>query len=361
MNLCLNMIVRNEAHVIERCLDSVCPFIQRWVVVDTGSDDDTQELVQRRLAGIPGQLHQRSWKDFGYNRSEALALARGSGDYLLMIDADEELAAEPGFRMPDLAADMYMLPCRRADSSTTWFRASIVNAALPWRYEGLVHEYLTCDEPHVRSKLDGLAVRSHSDGSRNADPRRKYATDALVLERALLDDPDNARHVFYLAQSYRDAGQLDRAITAYQRRIDMGGWREEVWYSMLQLAALEQRLQHDVPSVMAAYLRAYQYYPARAEPLCALAMHFRSTQEWALAELFAREAASKQPPDDLLFVDDDVYQWRALDELAIATYYTGKLQESAELNRRLLVEGKLPASERPRIEANRAFSARGNG
>lgn len=200
--------------------------------------------------------------------------------------------------------------------------------------------------------------RSHSDGDRNADPRRKYALDALLLERALLDDPQNARHVFYLAQSYRDAEKLERAIAGYERRIDMGGWREEVWYSMLQVAVLEQRLRRDVPSVVAAYLRAYQYNPARAEPLCALAVLFRSTQDFALAELFARAAASKPAPDDLLFVDDDVYQWRALDELAIATYYTGKLEESAELNRQLLLGGKLPASERPRIAANSALACR---
>jgi glycosyltransferase involved in cell wall biosynthesis len=355
------MIVRNEVGVIERCLDSVRPFIQRWVIVDTGSTDGTQDLARQRLAELPGQLHQRPWRDFGHNRSEALALARDHADYLLVIDADEELTAEPGFRIPDLVGDMYMIPCRRTDSATTWFRATIVKAALRWRYEGAVHEYLTCDEPHVREKLGGLMVHSHPDGSRNADPQRKYATDALMLERALLDDPQNTRHVFYLAQSYRDADQPERAIARYERRVEMGGWHEEVWYAMFQIAVLKLRLRHDFPSVMAAYLRAYQYYPARAEPLCALATHFRSTREWALAEVFAREAASKPPPEDLLFVDDGVYQWRALDELAIATYYTGKLRESAELNQRLLLAGKLPASERPRIEANLAFSTGGLG
>jgi glycosyltransferase involved in cell wall biosynthesis len=350
------MIVRNEARVIERCLNSVQPFIQHWVIVDTGSTDGTQDLVRRRLAEVPGQLHERPWLDFGHNRSEALALARDHGDYLLMIDADEELAAEPGFRMPELAADIYMLPCRREHSAITWFRAAIAKAVLPWRYEGVVHEYLTCEQPHVPHKLGGLAVCSHPDGNRSADPQRKYATDALILERALLDDPQNARHVFYLAQSYRDADQPERAIASYQRRIDMGGWHEEIWYAMFQIAMLEQRLGHDRSAIVAAYLRAYQFYPARAEPLCALATHFRATQEWALAELFARAAASKQPPSDLLFVDDDVYQWRALDELAIATYYTGNLEESADLNRRLLCDGKVPASERPRIEVNLAFS-----
>jgi glycosyltransferase involved in cell wall biosynthesis len=355
MTLCLNMIVKDEAQVIERCLGTVQPFIQRWVIVDTGSTDGTRDVIRRRLAGVPGELHERPWRSFGHNRSEALALARPHADHLLLIDADEELVAEPGFRMPPLGADMYMLRCRFDDSSTSWARPVIINAALPWRHEGVVHEYLTCDRPCSQDRLDGLSVLSHTDGARNRDPQRKFATDALVLERALLDDPCNARYVFYLAQSYRDAGQLERAIDAYEQRIAMGGWHEEVWYAMFQIAMLEEQLQRDAADVVAAYLRAYQFYPARAEPLCALARRFRASGKWALAELFARAAAGTPVPDDMLFVDDDVYRWRALDELAIATYYTGKRFESADLHRRLLVEGKLPAAELARVEANLAF------
>ena len=95
--VCLNMIVKNEAGVIRRCLDSVRPFIHHWVIVDTGSTDGTQKLIREYLADVPGELHERPWKNFGHNRSEALALARGKSDYILVIDADEELVASPGF------------------------------------------------------------------------------------------------------------------------------------------------------------------------------------------------------------------------------------------------------------------------
>jgi glycosyltransferase involved in cell wall biosynthesis len=83
--ICLNMIVRNEAHVVTGLLDSVAPYISSWVVVDTGSDDGTQELIRAHMGrlGIPGELHERSWRDFGHNRTEALALAQGHGDYIL--------------------------------------------------------------------------------------------------------------------------------------------------------------------------------------------------------------------------------------------------------------------------------------
>ena len=61
--ICLNMIVKNEAHVIRRCLDSVRPIVDSWVIVDTGSSDGTQEIVRNWFADIPGELHERPWRD----------------------------------------------------------------------------------------------------------------------------------------------------------------------------------------------------------------------------------------------------------------------------------------------------------
>jgi glycosyltransferase involved in cell wall biosynthesis len=72
------MIVKDEAHVIERCLRSVLPFVDWWVVADTGSSDGTQDLVRSTLAALPGELVERPWVDFGHNRQEVLELARSS-------------------------------------------------------------------------------------------------------------------------------------------------------------------------------------------------------------------------------------------------------------------------------------------
>jgi glycosyltransferase involved in cell wall biosynthesis len=352
--VCLNMIVKNEAKVIRRCLDSVRPFIHHWVIVDTGSTDGTQAIIREHFSDVAGELHERPWKNFGYNRSEALVLARDKADYILVIDADEELIATPGFVMPS-GADTYMVLYSFADSPVTWHRATFVKASLPWRYEGVLHEYLECGHPPDRQILEGIRISSHTDGARNVNPTTKYTRDAQILEQGLRDEPENKRYVFYLAQSYRDAQNLDKAIENYARRAAMGGWEEEVYYSLLQVAVLKLRAKHQPASVVDAFLRAYQYRPSRAESLVELAGYYRSTNEWALAELFARVAVSISRPTDILFVDTSSYDWRALDELAIATYYTKKFEESALLNRRLLSEGKLPKEQRPRIEQNLAF------
>src|SRR5271154_7638918 len=107
--ICLNMIVKNEAPVIRRCLDTVRPFIDHWVIFDTGSSDGTQDIIRNHLKDLPGELIERPWVDFAHNRTEALAAARDKADYVLVIDADETLECEPAFVMPPLDLDAYNL------------------------------------------------------------------------------------------------------------------------------------------------------------------------------------------------------------------------------------------------------------
>src|SRR5258706_14627056 len=105
------MIVKDEAPVIERCLKSVLPIIDYWIICDTGSTDGTQDIVRNFFAGHGklGELNERPWKDFAYNRSEALALARDKADYSLIIDADDALEIPDGYEFPELSADSYSL------------------------------------------------------------------------------------------------------------------------------------------------------------------------------------------------------------------------------------------------------------
>lgn len=343
------MIVRDEAQIIRRCLESVRPFIDSWVIVDTGSTDGTQDLIRALYADIPGQLHERPWRNFGHNRNEALALARGKADYLLFIDADETLRAPAGFQWPRLTHPAYFLHAEYA--GTTYSRGTIVATRLDWRWTGVIHEFLESAPAVSFEQLDWPRIVVAHDGARARDPAT-YAKDAALLERALADEPQNARYAFYLAQSYRDAGQLDRARDAYRRRAAMGGWDEEVWYSLYEIGSLAARLDASVAEVQGALLAAYQFRPTRAEPLCRLARYHRERSEFALACLFARQAAALARPPDVLFVDDAVYLWRSRDEFGVAAYWAGALEEGRAATERLLASPHLPPSERPRIEEN---------
>lgn len=351
--VCLNMIVRDESAVIERCLASVRPHIDHWVIVDTGSVDDTRDRIRRAMEGVPGELFERPWRDFGHNRTQALELARDRADYLLFIDADEVLGAAPGASLHALTHEAYSIEARYAE--LRYDRVSLVATRLPWRWEGVLHEYLEAGRPFEQPRVPGFWIEVRSEGARSRDPR-KFEKDAAVLEAALANDPSNARYVFYLAQSRRDAGQLDKARDAYARRAAMGGWEEEVWYSLYEVARLTERLGDEHARIVAAYLRAYEARPSRAETLVALARYLRLREEHHGAYLFARAAAQLALPGDRLFVDAEAYGWRRDDELALAAFYSGRKDEAAALWRALLASGSLPAAERPRIERNLQFT-----
>uniref|UniRef100_UPI0035B3860B glycosyltransferase n=1 Tax=Aestuariivirga sp. TaxID=2650926 RepID=UPI0035B3860B len=229
--VCLCMIVKNEAPVIARCLASVRPLITHWVIVDTGSTDGTQDIVRRELADLPGKLHERPWKDFAHNRSKALALARPHGDYSLVIDADDALELPAGTRLPLLSEDCYTLDIR--DGALLYQRKQLVSNRLRWFYRGVLHEFIDSEGPHGTGHVEIVMRRNH-DGARRRDPET-YRRDAKILERALRSEADpflKTRYTFYLAQSYRDCGEPEKAITHYLDRARLGGWQEEVFVSL---------------------------------------------------------------------------------------------------------------------------------
>jgi len=217
------------------------------------------------------------------------------------------LITHPGFRFSPPEANAYEILHIAGDSGTAFYMLQLVRSSMPWRYQGVLHEVITCDQPYRSVKLQGIQTKGFFDSARNANPQQKYARDAEVLEKALEEEPDNARYVFYLGQSHRDAGQIDRAIQAYERRAAMGGFPEEVWYSLFQLGVLHERQGSDFAPALAAYLRAYQFRPIRAEPLYELARYYRQRGEYAVAFLFAKTAIEIPRPPDIHFLDERVY------------------------------------------------------
>lgn len=348
------MIVRDEAHIVHELIAAVAPHIDCWVIVDTGSTDGTQEIIRRLMAerGIPGELHERPWQDFGHNRSEALALAQGHADYIWVMDADDTVAGT--LDLGGLTADAYSMRFR--EGSIYW-RRQLFRDGVPWRYCGVLHESAVCDVPVVEARLEGsYHLLSRRLGARSRDPQ-KYARDAEILLAEATRNPDDTRTAFYLAQSYRDAGDDRQARAWYERRAAMGGWEEEVFVAMFQAAAARERLGEPWPEVQDAYLEAWSRRPSRAEPVHAIARRCRADRNYARGHLFARLAAEiPLPHGDVLFVDGSVYEWRALDEQAVCGSWLGRWQETFDLCTRILARDELPAADRERITANREMA-----
>ena len=133
----------------------------------------------------------------------------------------------------------------------------------------------------------------------------------------------------------------------------MGGWEEECYYSLFRVALCEIQKESPWTVVQQKFLDAYDYRPCRAEPLHAIARFLRMNGRPRAAYLFAKEAATiPYPQHDILFIDNNIYEWMALDELGSTAFYVHNYQLGAYACDKLLRDGKLPQSEAERVSKN---------
>ena len=184
--------------------------------------------------------------------------------------------------MPELSADSYTVDIHFA--GTRYVRPQLVKAALPWRYEGVIHEYLACEEAKTQDHIP-LILRINTDGARRRDPDT-YCKDAAVLERALASGTTpflRSRYTFYLAQSYRDCGEKTKAVDTYLHRATMGFWDQEVFVSLLNAGRLMEALGRDSEEVLVVYQKATEACPSRVEAAHAASRLCRSLRQHCAA------------------------------------------------------------------------------
>jgi glycosyltransferase involved in cell wall biosynthesis len=349
--VCLNMIVKNEAPVIEDCLNSVKPWIDYWVIVDTGSSDGTQEVIRNCMKAIPGELFERPWVDFAHNRNEAITLAKDKGDYLLLIDADEILVAPSTYQIPHLNQDCYAIYVQNPLSESVYQRAYLLGMHVDWNWFGVLHEGLKSEQAKTCGLLQDLLLSSNSKGgARTRDPN-KYKKDVAVFEKALEKDPGNSRYVYYLAQSYNCDGNREKALETFQRRLAMGGSDEEIYHSLYMIGTLQESLEFSNEEITNSYCKAFAYRPTRAEPIFRLAQFVNRKHNFPLGYALCKLAATILQPNDMTYVENWIYEYGALSELAHSAFWLGKIEESRAIYEKLLVK-KLPNPIREQIVKN---------
>lgn len=351
--ICLSMIVKNEAHCISKCLESVKPFINYWIICDTGSSDNTEEIVTNIMKDIPGEFHHHEWKDFSHNRNLSLQLSKNKSDYTLIIDADDYLQFNNLNIFDNLNQPLYNINIKH--DSIIYPRPQLIRNNIDYKYVGVLHEYLEGPPNTPHNFLNNCFIIFGANGARWKDPN-KYAKDAEVFRKELLKDPNNSRNLFYCAQSYRDCNQLENALTYYTKRVAVGGWAEETYCSLLEIAKITEKLRSfDSVTVEAAYLKSFNFLPTRAESLMYLAAYCRKQKQYDKAYFYASMGVNISMPSNGLFVDYGAYDWKLKDELAIAAFYIGKKNQSAQLNKTLLSSGLVPENNIDRIKKNLSF------
>lgn len=325
--LCLNMIIKNESRIIRRLLESVVGVIDCYCICDTGSTDNTVSIVEDFFAnaGIPGKIPREPFRDFGYNRSFALKQCESmNADYILLLDADMIFRLGDGVTAADfkhgLTHDVYHM--FQGTDAFYYKNARIVKNRIGASYWGVTHEYVKSPEGATYSLIEKSRafINDIGDGGCKAD---KFERDIRLLKKGLEDHPNNDRYTFYLANSYRDHGDHDLAIETYKKRIELGGWFEEVWHSYYSIGKC-YKTKGDMQSAIHWWMEGYQFFPRRIENLYEIITHYRQNGKNQLAYLFYNMALKQlllNPNPDYLFLQRDVYDYKLDYEFSIFGYY----------------------------------------
>lgn len=325
--IALAMIVKDEAHVIRRCLDSVLPVIDRWAIVDTGSTDGTQDAIRAHLAHLPGDLVERPWEDFATNRNQSLDLARATGaDYALVIDADDVLELADDAILPTANAPAYW--CEIRVGTTRVARIQMPRLDLSWRYASVVHEHLVLPVPPGAPPvpvpgLAGWSMRTLRDGARWQDRRVALERDVAALEGALATAPGDARLAFYLGQTLNQLGRFEEALARYREAADGEGADEQRFHALLAAGRVEVLVGRAADAAItlrsAAALR-----PWRAEPIVELA-RLANADGRHRAALALLEQIAPAPPalQGGIWLDADAWGASRDAELAVALLGAG--------------------------------------
>ena len=345
-SIVLNMIVKNEAHIILETLQNLVNSItfDYWVISDTGSTDGTENLILNFFSevGIPGELHKDEWQNFAHNRNLALNYARGKGDYILIFDADDFVEGSLKIST-DLEADAYYLNFSDESGVLSFRRVALVknNPEIYWR--GVVHEFIELPEGASYGNLVGpYSVIARTRGARSLDDD-KYYHDATVLANAVYNnqDPDlEPRYTFYCARSYRDAGLYQEALSWFKKRAVMrDGWSEEAYYSCLEIAQIYENEGKALEG--REYLeKAIQINPNRAEAWSQLAKLYREAGQHHIAFAYAYMAKDLELNPDSLFSWNRVYDYWIPFELLENGVKIGNFEVAYQGFRALILAGQ---------------------
>ena len=358
--MCLTMIVKNEARIIERCLDAARFAVGSVCITDTGSADKTVQLIEAwgKKHAVPTKVHTAEWKNFGHNRTVALANAHASfpeAPYLLLLDADMCLV-DKGFSIDQLTKDGGML--YQTEGGTTYRNLRIVKNDRLWKSMGVTHEYTSPadDKPAEIVNCDTLVIDDRSDGGSKDD---KLDRDALLLLQGLKDEPGNSRYMFYLGNTYYAMNQCLDAIYWYERRLadKKNGFEEEAWYTTYRTAQCYEKME-DWPRAVYWFMKAINRRPHRLEPYVALAKIYIFKDPphnyYTATTLIKAGMAEARPEQDLLFVEDSAYEYDCWYCLSLSYYYLGKKLEGRVACDKVIQCPKTPAQLRAHVQNMRA-------
>jgi len=337
------MIVKNESHIIVKTLNNLCEKIDfsYWVICDTGSTDNTKELIIDffKEKNIQGELIQHEWRDFGHNRTLALESAYNKTDLLFIFDADDEIVGN--LVLPHIYEhDGYTF---NFGNDVVYIRPLLINNRKRWRFVGVLHEYLACSEnstPHKNIEGDYYIVSGRS-GNRSQNPN-KYFDDANILKKAHYDVLESdyglsCRYAFYCAQSYKDSGYMDESIEWYKKCLDLNMWLQEKYVSAFAIGNMYMA-KNDMKNALKYWYKTIEYDPERIEGIINAINYLTKEGEHLLVNaLYHRFKNYSKKLVEKLFMVDLCYKDQLEYNNVVSAFYANDKQSGYECCKKIFL------------------------
>ena len=323
MRVCLSMIVKNESRIIERMLQSVVGFADEYCICDTGSTDNTIELIEA-FPHLKGRVYSDPFVNFEVSRTNALHEAQKSGaDYILLMDADMLLQGAATFDKSKLTLGAYTLD-QESGNGLKYGNMRLVRGDAPVRYVGVTHEYVDTGHLSIGEIHDDLWILDVGDGGCKSD---KFERDIRLLQQGLKDEPNNVRYRFYLANSYFDTQQYEDAVIHYALRVMQEGWAEEVYYSLYRISLCYKGLNKEDEFLKFA-MKAWNFRPTRAESIFEAMQYYHEKQNHKMVVALYQLVKNLPVSKDKLFVSTRVYSYQMHNTYSLSAFFAGETSPS---------------------------------
>jgi glycosyltransferase involved in cell wall biosynthesis len=243
------MIVRDEQHQLQACLEFLRPFVQEIVIVDTGSTDGTLDVARRFTDVVEtftacNDSHGRMLRfDLARNRSFSLA----TQPWVMWVDADDKVVGAENLELLIKRYDaerrggpaMIAMPYEYSHDAQGRVellleRERLVTPKEHFEWHGWVHEVLLPKGADMRRSTGAMKVVHRRSASRKKSESGRNLR-ILEAQYAVMGDAD-ARHLYYLGQELGYANRIDEAIGFLSKHIDRSGWDDERYMSAQLIA-----------------------------------------------------------------------------------------------------------------------------
>lgn len=344
-HIALVMMHKQEEARMHVSLDSTVGHVDSCIMYDTGSTDNTIDIVKKHCEKHKINLYmiKGDFVNFCVSRNVVLEYADTiSGiDFLLLMDVNDEL--RNGEKLRKFAEAQLKtknngyLICQHwwSGQYDKYFNMRFVKAQTGWRYKGSVHEWMyninakKDEKPQVLRIPDDIVLYQDRTKDNNKSSKR-FKRDRELLLADYKKNPTEPRTLFYLAQTCSCLNYNEEAYYYYKLRTELEGFQEEKFHAYLRCGDLCQKLDQSWGNSLEWYMKSLEH-SARVEALIKLANHYKDEKKWLIAFMYIQTACVlKYPEHCILFVDKHAYDYTRWHLMGIIGYYCGQYKLGKE-------------------------------